>query len=47
MFFAVKIHYGKKENAQKHQKIYSSGKSPDTPGGFGFARAEKINRKII
>jgi hypothetical protein len=28
-------------------EIYSPGKSPDSPGGFGHERTRKINPKII
>jgi len=31
------------ETAKINTKIYSQRESPDSPGSFGFARAEKIN----
>jgi len=35
------------EISKVNKKTYSNRKSSDTPGGFGFTRAEKVNRKII
>jgi|GEM_PF-6833455 len=35
------------KNAKINKKTYPERKGPDTPGNFGFKRAEKINRKII
>jgi hypothetical protein len=36
-----------KEASEIFKKIYSKRESPDSPGGFGFKRAGKINSRII
>lgn len=37
------IHDSEKETTKVSKKIHSQGKSPDSPGSFGFERAGKIN----
>lgn len=36
-----------KETAEKFKEIYSSGKSPDSPGSFGFEGRGEKNSRII
>ena len=47
MVILLNLIYGEKENAEKHQKIYSSGESSDSPGSFGYQRAREINPRTI
>jgi hypothetical protein len=35
------------KNAQLTKEIYSFGKSPDSPAGFGLERAEEVNRRNV
>ena len=39
--------YEQEENAEKHQKIYSFRKSPDSSGVFGLKKTGRINWRII
>lgn len=38
------IIYEEKENAEKHEKIYSSGKISDSPGYFGYEKTKRIDQ---
>jgi len=39
--------YENKKTSQKPEEIYSKGESSDSPGGFGYQRARKINSRTL
>jgi len=39
--------YGGKEIAKIYQKVYQEREGEDSPGGFGFKRARRINFKTL
>ena len=47
MVILLNLIYGEKENAEKHQKIYSSRKGSDSPRGFGHQRTRKTNSRAL
>ena len=45
--FLFNFIYAQKKTSQKPADIYTSRKSPDSPGGLGFKRTRKINFRVI
>ena len=41
------LNYANKKTSQKPKEIYSSGKSPNSSGSFGFKKTERTNQSTL